>query len=544
MTLPSILLPGKAAGLTSYFSPIYLVLFLPVVLVVYSVLPQKGRRWWLLAASYAFFWLISGGLAVYLLASTAVMYYVGKRLTAIQQEQKAQVKLVERSERKALKLVYQKRQRKVVLVAILLHIGGLLVLKYSGFFAANVNAVLAALGAGVRMKVPHFLLPIGISFFSLQGVAYAVDVYRGVIPAETNFGRLALFMSFFPQLVEGPICRYSDTAEQLWNVGPITWKNLSSGFLRILYGLTKKLIVADRLNLMITAVFTNYGEYQGGVIAIAAVCYTIQLYMDFSGTMDAVMGTAEIFGVKMPENFQRPFFSKSISEFWKRWHITLGTWFKDYIFYPVTMSKRMKAMTSKYRKKLGNHYGPLVAGSIALFCVWFSNGLWHGAAWSYVFFGMYHFVLILGGNMITPLANQFFAKAHLDNNGFPYRLFQMVRTTILVIIGELFFRATSLGAGLAMFGKIVTDFHFDSIDYTLLGKLSIDGGDFLVVAVMLVLVWGISMLNERGYVVRELLAEQHVATRWAVMYAWVLFLIIFGAYGMGYTPLSPIYANF
>ena len=236
MTLPSILLPGKAAGLTSYFSPLYLVLFLPAVLIVYSILPQKGRRWWLLAASYGFFWLISGGLAVYLLASTAVMYWVGKRLTAIQQEQKAQVKLVERSERKALKLVYQKRQRKVVLVAILLHIGGLLVLKYSGFFAANVNAVLAALGAGVRMKVPHFLLPIGISFFSLQGVAYAVDVYRGVIPAEENFGRLALFMSFFPQLVEGPICRYSDTAEQLWNVGPITWHNLSSGFLRILYG--------------------------------------------------------------------------------------------------------------------------------------------------------------------------------------------------------------------------------------------------------------------------------------------------------------------
>ena len=229
MTLPSILLPGKAAGLTSYFSPLYLVLFLPVVLVVYSVLPQKGRRWWLLAASYGFFWLISGGLAVYLLVSTAVMYWVGKRLTAIQQEQKAQVKLVERSERKALKLVYQKRQRKVVLLAILFHIGGLLVLKYSGFFAANVNAVLAALGAGVRMKVPHFLLPIGISFFSLQGVAYAVDVYRGVIPAETNFGRLALFMSFFPQIVEGPICRYSDTAEQLWNVGAITWQNLSSG---------------------------------------------------------------------------------------------------------------------------------------------------------------------------------------------------------------------------------------------------------------------------------------------------------------------------
>lgn len=544
MSGASVLLAGKGSALTSYFSPVYLILFLPSVLIGYSILPQKGRRWFLLAASYAFFWLISGGLVLYLLLSTLSMYGIGQWLCRIQREQKEQVKRAERSERKGLKAIYQKRQRRVVFLAILLHIGGLLVLKYSGFFATNINGLLAALGSSWRMLVPAFALPIGISFFTLQAVSYVVDVYRGVIPAEKNLGRLALFMSFFPQIVEGPICRYRDTAEQLWNVGPIKWENLSSGSLRILYGLSKKVLIADRLNLMIDTVFANYGAYQGGVIAIAAVCYTIQLYMDFSGTMDAVLGTAKLFGVTLPENFQRPFFSKTISEFWKRWHITLGTWFKDYIFYPVTMSKRMKGMTSKYRKTLGSHYGPLVAGSIALFCVWFWNGMWHGAAWSYVFFGMYHFALILTGNLIAPLVNRMNQTFQIDSRCVPYRLFQMTRSTILVIIGELFFRATSLSAGLAMFQAMVTDFHFDTITPTLLGKLHIDGLDFLVVGVTLLLIWGVGMLQERGYHVREAFLAQKPAVRWGVWYVWVLALILFGAYGMGYTPLSPIYANF
>ena len=163
----------------------------------------------------------------------------------------------------------------------------------------------------------------------------------------------------------------------------------------------KKVIIADRLNPLVKNVFNHYTDFDGGVIALAAVCYTVQLYMDFSGSMDAVTGTAQILGVTMPENFRQPFFSKTISEFWKRWHITLGTWFKDYVFYPVVTLKPLEKLTSAARKRLGNHYGPLLASAVALFCVWFCNGLWHGAA-ELSLFGMYHFVLILGGNIIVP----------------------------------------------------------------------------------------------------------------------------------------------
>ena len=387
-------------------------------------------------------------------------------------------------------------------------------------------------------------MPIGISFFTLQSLSYLFDVHRETIKPDENIFRLALFISFFPQIVEGPICRYSQTAQQLWDVKQIEFTNLTHGTQRIIYGLMKKLVIADRLNPIVKTVFKNYSEYDGGIIAIAAICYTVQLYMDFSGTMDAVMGIAEIFGVKMPENFQRPFFSKTISEFWQRWHITLGLWFKDYIFYPVTMSKPMKNLTSSARKKLGNHFGPLVAGSIALFCVWFCNGLWHGAAWHYIFFGMYHFAFILIGNIISPAVKWTNKKLHINSEWFVYRLLQMIRTSILVVIGELFFRAEGLRAGLAMFRKMVTDFHFSQFNEKMLESISMDRYDFIIMAVALLIIFVISILNEKGIVVRDSLQKCNVVVRWAVLYALIMFIVIFGAYGFGYHALDPIYANF
>ena len=410
MDLPSLLMAGSLDTLTSYFSVAFLVLFLPVSVVVYAVIPQRARKYFLLIASFAFFWLISGQLIAYLCLIIMGVHYFGLWLDRIQTQKSAALKAVPKEEKKALKKVYLHRSRRVLLFAAVLMIGGLLVIKYSPFFTTNVNSLLLLLNIPIQFDIPSYIMPIGISFFTLQAVSYLFDVYRGLIKADDNILRLALFMSFFPQIVEGPICRYGQTANQLWNVKQIEFENLKLGAVRILFGLMKKLVIADRLNPMIKQIFSHYDDYQGGIIALGAIAYTIQLYCDFSGTMDAVMGVAQIFGVTMPENFQRPFFSKSISEFWKRWHITLGTWFKDYIFYPVTMSKPMKNLTSSARKKLGNHFGPLLAGSIALFCVWFCNGLWHGSAWGYIFFGMYHFVLILSGNIIAPAVTAFNKK--------------------------------------------------------------------------------------------------------------------------------------
>lgn len=539
MRLLSLLQAGKHSSLTSCFSLMYLGLFLPAGILFYAAMPRKWKKYALLLESLGFFWLISGSRIVYLLISIASIWGFGLWLNRILQQRDAAVKAAEKSQRKALKKQYLRQSRLVLALAVLGNLGILLVLKYSGFFVQNVNAIF-----GLPLQVPCFVMPIGISFYTLQAISYLFDVYHGTVKADRNPLRLALFLSFFPQIVEGPICRYSQTADQLWNAKPIEYRNLAFGLQRIVYGLMKKVVVADRLNAFVNAIFGDYRSFQGGVIAIAAVCYTVQLYMDFSGTMDAVTGTAQIFGITMPENFRQPFFSRTISDFWARWHISLGTWFKDYIFYPVTMSKPMKNLTSAARRKLGNHYGPLAAGGIALFCVWFCNGAWHGAAWSFLFFGMYHFSLILAGSLAAPALKKINEALHIRPDSRLYHLLQAVRTCVLVVIGELFFRADGLRAGMYMFRKLITDFRFSSLSASMLKGLGIDGADFFIVGVTLLIVFTVSLLNEKGICVREALQKKPTAIRWAVLYALILYIIIFGAYGVGYVPVNPMYANF
>lgn len=528
----------------SYCAPVYFALFLPAVVLVYQLLPQRHRWKILLLADYAFFFAISRKLLVFLLLSTVSIHHLGLWLGAIQAERDGAVKAAERPERKAIKAAYSQKQRGVVALGVLFHIGLLLVLKYAGFFGDNLNALFSILHLPVSLPEFKFALPIGISFYTLQAVSYVIDVYRGTVKPDRNLGRLALYMSFFPQIMEGPICRYGDTAAQLWEGRPVTYQNLTFGAQRILYGLMKKLVIADRLNPLIKTVFSHYGDYDGGMIALAMVCYTCQLYMEFSGTMDVVIGSGQIFGVTMPENFRHPFFSRSISEFWTRWHITLGTWFKDYIFYPVSLSGPLKTLTSNARKKLGNHFGPLIASAIALFCVWFSNGLWHGDAWNYIFFGLYHFALILCGKLFEPFTKWSTGKLSIDRQSAPWQAFQILRTVVLVNIGELFFRAHGLQAGLAMFRSMLTQFTFASFRNGTVLELGVDGKDFAIVGIAVLLVLACSLLQERGIALREAVARQALPVRWICYYGLILLIVVFGAYGSAYSPVDPIYAGF
>lgn len=544
MALDSLLLGGKGSGMTSFFSIEFFVIFLPVCILIYSLVPKKAKKYTLLALSFCFFWFISGKLIVYLLLSILSVHYFGLWIDRIYTQRDEAVKLAEKAERKEIKNRYKKKARYVLLFAVIVHIGILLVLKYTEFFMNNINTVFAKLSVPVEFDIPKYLMPIGISFFSLQAVSYITDVYRGTVKADGNIFRLALFMSFFPQIVEGPICKYSQTAEQLWNVKAIDFDNLSMGLQRFLFGMLKKIVIADRLNPIVSNIFSNYDEYPGGLVAVGAVLYTVQLYMDFSGSMDAVTGVAEIFGVVMPENFSRPFFSKTISEFWKRWHITLGVWFKDYIFYPVSMSKPMKNLTVQARKKLGNHFGPLISGAVALFCVWISNGLWHGARWSYIFFGLYHFALILGGNIIAPAVKKVNTKLKINQDAFVYKLVQILRTTLLVVIGELFFRAEGFRNGAAMFKKMITDFSFSGFNGDMLVNLGVDALDLIIAAVTVGIVFIVSVLNEKGITVRRELKGKNIVLRWTVLIGLILYIVIFGAYGPGYVPVDPMYANF
>ena len=282
---------GAYPELSAYFSLLFLGIFLPACLVLYSLTPGKYRKYALLLESLLFYWLISGAYILYLLASVGAIFAFGLWMQRIYVRRDAAVKTAEKAERKAIKKAYQKKARHVMTLGVLLHIGLILVLKYTGFFLENVNALF-----GLTVAIPAFVKPLGLSFFILQSVSYLVDVYRQTIPADGNVLRLGLYLSFFPGIVEGPICRYGDTARALWDAKPIAYENLCLGLQRIAFGLMKKLVIADRLNPMVEELFSRNDAYPGYMSLVGGVLYTLQLYADFSGSMDAVCGTAQILG--------------------------------------------------------------------------------------------------------------------------------------------------------------------------------------------------------------------------------------------------------
>ena len=517
--------------MNSYYSVAYMAVFLPLTILAYQLIPVRKRWLVLLAASYFFFYAISGKLVVFVILSSLSIHHFGLWLEHIDHQEET-------------RKIRMKQKRKVLLFAILLHMGLLVVLKYMPFFLSNLNQVAAVMGLSISWSVPRYALPIGLSFYTLQAVSYMVDVYRGQQKADPHLGRICLYLAFFPQIMEGPIARYRQTADQLYAGRAITYTQLTFGIQRILYGFFKKMVIADRLNPLVKAIFTNYTDYAGEMILLGALAFTLQLYMEFSGTMDVVIGTAEIFGIHLPENFRQPFFSKSISEFWKRWHISLGTWFKDYVFYPVAMSSWSKKLTVRARKKIGPLYGPILCSAFALLAVWIGNGFWHGTGWNFLFFGLYHFTLIFLGSLILPVTRKWSAKWRIDRNHWLYQSWQLVRTFILVCIGELFFHANGLWAGLQMFGRILTTTSLASFQDGTLFSQGLDAQDFIIVLLSLGIVLWVSIQKERQVSIRQMIAAKPIPIRWACYYALILMIIIFGAYGYGYIPVDPMYANF
>lgn len=337
---------------------------------------------------------------------------------------------------------------------------------------------------------------------------------------------------------------YSQTSDALWEGRPITGNNLSKGIVRILWGLFKKMIIADRLYVLVTTVFENYEQYSGVIIAAAAIAYTIQLYMEFSGCMDIIIGSGKMFGVDLPENFRQPFAARNAAEFWRRWHITLGTWFKTYVFYPVSVSGIVKKWNRFGRKYLGKYITKLGVSALALFPVWLCNGLWHGPRWSYIFYGMYYFVILLGGIALEPVRNKFINICRMNEDAFYFKIPRILKTWMIIFVGELFFRANGLYAGLKMFRSIFRDFGLHKLwDGTFL-TFGLDKADYLIIAAGCAVVVFVGMIKERELLGEAGLMKLYLPARWAVYYGLILAVVIFGAYGIGYQQVDLIYAGF
>ena len=526
-----------------FFNLAFFALVLPFSVLAYAVAPRRLRWVVLLAISFYCFYHTSKKLIVFLAATTLSCYLCGLWLSSLMDQRKAAL-AVKGVKKREVREQYKKRMRLPVAVAVIFNLGLLVACKYLGFLLEVASPVLSLAGVKGPLEAPHIGMPLGISFYTFMALSYVIDVYRGSVKPDRNLGRLTLFLSFFPQMLEGPIGRYSQTAESLYEGKGITRSNFYQGTLRICWGVAKKLIVADRLNAFVEMVFDGYADYDGGVIALAAVLYTIQLYCDFSGSIDVAIGIGRIFNVTLPENFRQPFFSRTASEFWQRWHITLGAWFKDYVYYPVSLSAPCKQLTSAARKRFGVRYGPLLASSVALFCVWFGNGLWHGSGSQYLFFGLYYFVLIMLGGLIEPLAQSVTARFGINRDALPYRLFQGARTMIIVFVGELIFRANGLRAGLEMLSSIVHNFTLATFANWGPIQMQLDVHDGRIVVAMLIVVFIVGYLKEHGHDVSAKIDSQNMLVRWSIVAVLLLAIIVFGAYGFDYTPVDPMYAQF
>ena len=520
------------------FSKYYNYFFL-LIIPIYNLFSSKLRPLILLIISFLFYYLINSNLTICLIITIISVYLASSYLDKLSDEE--MLALEENKEnKKDIKQKFLKKRRIILIITILINFSLLFVFKYLKFFTVNTNILLKVFHINYEFKILKFLAPLGISFYTLQALSYLFDVYNKKIKSERSLVKVALFISFLPQLTEGPIARFSNTADDLYKGHKVTYDNFCLGMQRIFWGLFKKMIIADRLNILVKTVFQNYNVLNGCTIFIGSLAYTIMLYMDFSGIIDVVIGIGEMFKVKIPENFKQPFFSKSISEFWSRWHISLGSWLKDYIYYPISLSKPMKKLTIKLKKTLNNHYGPLVSGTFALFIVWLLNGLWHGAGWTFLLFGMYHFILISLGNLIHPILNKFYNKLNISNSKI-LSFLKIIKVSFLVIIGELIFRAETVSKAFFMIAKIFTSFKFSLKEVSSLG---LDFPDFFILIIALLIVLIVSILKEKNINIREKIKEKPIVIRWIIYYLLIFAIIIFGAFGPGYEPVDPMYADF
>lgn len=522
----------------SYTSYSYLALFLGGLLCLYYVLPVKRRWMALLGGSYLFYYLSSGRLLFFLLLTTLSVYAGALALEREQAAFDAIRKGLEKEERKAKKALMTRRKKRIVLLMVLINVGLLALLKYYHFFSENINALAKGLNLGQPLPALALVMPLGISFYTLSAVGYVVDVYRGQCAAEHHIGRLALFLSLFTNIVEGPISRYGQLAGQAFEGHRLDYRKITFGMQLMIWGMFKKIVLADRAAIFVSAVFDAPASCGGGTVVLAMFVYTLQIYADFSGCMDIVRGSAALFGIDLAVNFERPFFSKSIGEFWRRWHMTLGAWFKDYIFIPVTLSKTNMKIGRWAKKHLGAYLGQVLPTAFALFFVWLANGLWHGADWKYVAYGMYYYALTLLGLLLKPVIFRFYERTGIKKDGRWWRLFLMVRTFLIVNVGMLLFRANDLKTFAAMFVSMFTGTKGHWLE------LGLDRQDFAVLAAGTVILLAIGLLQEKGWQIREKAAGLALPLRWSFYIAAIVAIVIFGAYGSGYAAVDPIYANF
>lgn len=508
MSLTSPAFPAAVAGLT----------------VVYYLLPRR-LRWPLLLAVSLLFYLTGGLWALSVLALVTVSTYLaGLALGALNA----------RSADREAKATCRRRKKLVVLAACLVNFGVLFLLKYW-------SGVAGLLSRFFPLPAWDLVMPLGLSFFIFQAVGYVIDVYRGKYAPQANLAKYALFVSFFPQMVQGPISRYDQLAPQLLAGEDLDWEDLRSGIRLALWGYMKKLLIAERIGVVAETVYANQANYPGSILAFGTLAYCLQLYCDFSGGIDITRAAARLLGIRMAENFRRPLFAQSLTEFWRRWHITLGAWMRDYLFYPLSLSKPFGRLGRWARRHLPGKAGKIFATSLATFVVYLVIGVWHGSSLKYIAYGLYNGGIITASLLLEGVFVPWRRRLGMEGRG--WTLFRILRTNAIVFIGRYLTRAPRLLVGLSMLKRTLLELHPRALWSGALLELGLGWGDYLVVLLAGLLLFTVELAQERGADVPAWLDSRPWPVQWAMMLGALLALLFLGL-GGSYTPAQFIYAQF
>lgn len=528
------------------------VIFVAIVATVYFLFPVKKYQWTvLLAASYVFYAFTGLRYAAYILFTTLTTYGAGRLMEQVQAETKktlAENKQVwDKAQRKSYKEKAGRRSRRIMLLALLLNFGLLFALKYlPTMFRAAGNLF------GFSAPVLKLVLPLGISFYTFQAMGYVIDVYRGEVEAERNLGKLALFVSFFPQLIQGPISKYDQLAVQLFEEHRADFTRIKYGLELILWGLFKKLVVADRAAIAIRTVTASPDAFSGTTLLFTVLLYALQLYADFSAGIDIARAVAQILGIDMVQNFRQPYFATSLTDYWNRWHISLGAWMKNYIFYPIALSKTASQVTRAIKgsrfgaTKAGAHIAVVLPGTVASLIVFLIVGVWHGAGWRFVLYGLWNGGVIMLSILLKPCFDWLNRVLRIDPTTPEHHLFRIVRTFVLVCIGNI----TDLARGgrdcFVWFWRILRDQSILGGGKEIVEKLGLSLKDYALLAACTVVMYVVGILRERNpeTPLREVLDRRLFITRWILIFLCIAVILVFGVYGPGYDAADFAYMQF
>ena len=538
------------------YTTLNFIFFVLATMLVYFLFPTKKYKWTVLLAASMFFYAAAGyKFAYFILFTTLTTYLTALWITRVSERSKKLLKEKkkewDREQKKQYKNKIKIQKRLIMTLALVINFGILAFLKYYNFFAGSLNDLLGCFGASFSAPTLKLFLPLGISFYTFQSMGYIVDVYREKTEAQRNPFKLLLFVSFFPQIIQGPISIYDQLAHQLFEPHEFDFNRMKHGMELILWGFLKKLVIADRAYVAINAVQSDYSSYGGTTLTFIILLYSLQLYADFSGGIDISRGVAQIFGIDMIDNFRRPYFSRSINEYWRRWHISLGGWLKNYLFYPVAMSnvfitagKKMKG-TRFGKTAAGAHIAKVLPTSVASLIVFLVVGVWHGADWKYVAFGVWNGMIIMISILLQPVFDSMISKLHINRKNPFFIAFQIVRTLLIVLVGYVFDVAPNFGEGMR---TLVLSFTGQNLSQGLeeIGKLGLIAQDYVLLLLGAAVILTASIIQERHQDtdIRTMLDKRSYALRFALLYIGVMSVIIFGIYGSGYNAADFVYMQF